>query len=165
MIWVVIGLLLLLIMLTGWRRKVRTSLKLVPTLPEVPVHRGADLLPPVPVTYVVTTQAGDWLQRVAAHGLGNRAAANVTVSSWGVVIERIGEPDIAIAAEDIVSIDIVSGMVGKYMGKEAMPCITWQLNGVILDTGVLPDHSADRQRLVDAINSLISTAQPTQEAS
>jgi hypothetical protein len=63
-----------LAMLAGWRRRAARQtreLGLPPLLP-TPVDPGAPLTDDADGVYVSTTTAGDWLDRVTAHGLGTR---------------------------------------------------------------------------------------------
>src|SRR5690606_10235624 len=74
------------LMWLGWRGKLKRQGS-VGELPQIPEGLGAAVIS-VPGQYVVTTSAGDWLDRLAVHGLGIRTPGVVTVHTGGVVIAR-----------------------------------------------------------------------------
>jgi hypothetical protein len=104
--------------------------------------------------YASTTTHGDWLDRIAAHGLGVRSNANVTVVGEGVFIAREAAPDLFIPAADLVGAELAPGIAGKVTGGEGVVLITWKLGEYTLDTGFHPRAKADRERIVEAVNAL-----------
>ncbi|MBD8077868.1 hypothetical protein [Cellulosimicrobium arenosum] len=175
-LWVVLGVVLLALVLTGRRRLARRTRGIVPAPPAVPgeADRGAVVLDPVDALYVVSTLAGDWLARVGAHGLGDRSRATVTVHDDGVHVARAGAPDLWIPADAVRAGALSPGMAGKFVGKDAIVVVTWQVPGdpvaatgtaasdapepVRLDTGLMPRHHDDVPRLLAALQDL---ADPT----
>jgi hypothetical protein len=104
--------------------------------------------------YASTTTHGDWLDRIAAHGLGVRSNAHVTVTGEGVFFAREAAADLFIPAADVVSAELAPGIAGKVTGGEGVVLITWRLGEYTLDTGFHPRAKADRERLVEAVNGL-----------
>ena len=177
-IWVVIGLLLLYLVLVGRKRVASRTKESVPEPPAVPAEVAASLsgalrsgpqpvLGPLEATYVSSTLHGDWLARVGAHGLGDRALSRVSVLPQGVVVERNGTSDLWIEASAIRSAQLAPGMAGKYVGADGLVVITWAVDGgpghddasgagrpVLLDTGLRTRHATDRGALVDAVRHL-----------
>lgn len=146
----------LLAMRLGWMRRAGRTGALVPDLPKVPGAEdlGRPAVTGVEVTYVSTTLAGKWLEPVAAHGLGARCAAMVSVHPEGVLIARRGAPDLFVAVEGLRGVRLADGIAGKVVGGRRIVVIGWQHQVMHLDTGVLPRHAADRERLVTALTAL-----------
>ena len=155
----------LIAMRVGWLRRAARTGALVPGLPTVP---GAEELGPpavadVAVTYVSTTLARRWLEPVAAHGLGARSAALVSVHPEGAVITRRGAPDIFLAAEGLRGVWLADGIAGKVVGGRRIVVIGWRHGSMNLDTGLLPRRASDRERLVAALTALSPTAARPEE--
>jgi hypothetical protein len=146
----------------GWRRRARASAAAVPALPAVPGDLGATRLGPLEATYVSSTTAGDWLDRVAAHDLGNRSAAQVEVHDAGVLLRRRGAADVFVPVDRLRAVGTAPGMAGKFVGGEGLVVLTWAPGpDRVLDTGLLVRHRQDRPALVAAVRALIP--QPEEE--
>lgn len=104
--------------------------------------------------YASTTTSGNWLDRIAAHGLGVRSNAWVEVDPAGVFIAREAAPDLFIPAADLRGAALAPGIAGKVTGGEGVLLITWQLGEHTLDTGFHPRSKQDRARLLEEINAL-----------
>lgn len=168
-IWVVVAALLLLGVLTGRRRLAGRTRTLVPEPPAVPAELGAALLGPLEATYVSSTLSGDWLARVGAHGLGDRAAATVSVHEAGVLVRRAGARDVFVPAAAVRGSGLAPGMAGKYVGADGLVVVSWEVPAdgdvpapVTLDTGLRTRYAADRARLVEAVRRL-APATPLKE--
>lgn len=161
-LWVAVGVVLLLLILGGRRRLTQRTGQLVPQPRAAPADLGAPRLGPLEATYVSTTLAGDWLARVGAHGLGDRAAATVTVHDAGVLVERAGAPTVFLPADALRGAGLAPGMAGKYVGADGLVVLTWlapsdgRVRAVELDTGLRTRHPADKSRLVDAVRHLLA---------
>jgi len=160
-----VGVLLLLGMWRGWRGVQARSADVVGDLPAVPTRDslGAARTEPVTGTYVSSTTGGDWLDRVAVRDLGHRSPALVQVFDAGVLVERTGAHDLFVPAGAVRGADRVPGMAGKYVGKDGIVVLRWDVadaHGATtrLDTGIRTQHKADRALLVDAMNSLVPQA-------
>lgn len=161
---VVLGLALLTGMAFGWRRLTRGATD-VPAPEHVP---GADALGAArtaafDATYVSTTRAGDWLDRVGAHGLGVRSAATVQVFDAGVVLRRRGAPDVFVPRAALRAVGTSGGMAGKVVGGEGLVVLTWtsapgpEDDPRGLDTGLRLRHPHQRDELRAAAQELIGT--------
>ncbi|MBC7551903.1 MAG: hypothetical protein H7269_13620, partial [Cellulomonas sp.] len=124
-----VGVVVHVAMRAGWRHRVIRSAAVVPALYPAPVSGdpvlGAPLTAPFDATYVSTTLASDWLDRVAAHGLGARSTAVVQVFDAGVLIERTGAPDLYLPAAAMRAAGTASGIAGKVVGHEGLVVPTW----------------------------------------
>jgi hypothetical protein len=138
----------------------------VTSLPSVPSELGAARLAPVDATYVSTTRAGDWLDRVTTHDLGVRSPAQVGVFDAGVQITRQGATDLFVPTTALRGASGAPGMAGKVVGGEGLVVLTWQADPTDprgLDTGLRPKHAADRERLLAALTTLTPGQAPAQE--
>jgi hypothetical protein len=163
-ILVLVVVLVLAGMWLGWRGRRRRSATVVPALPTAPADLGAARLGPLDAVYVSTTRAGDWLDRVSAHGLGVRSPATVGVFDAGVRIGRTGAPDVFVPAGALRGATTAPGMAGKFVGGDGLVVLTWQADPDDprgLDTGLRPRHAADRPRLVEAVAALIDVTPGT----
>ena len=156
-----------LLMWRGWKKRQARQADL-PDLPAVPeevraaagaAEGGAET--GIDCIYVSTTSAGDWLDRIAVHQLGNRSQADVRVSPVGIWIARepFGAADIFIPAEAVRDVRLTTGMAGKYRRDEAIVVVTWKLGDRMLDSGLMPRGSTDE--LVGALeaNLAVSTTE------
>ncbi|HBH57938.1 MAG TPA: hypothetical protein DDY41_07280 [Arthrobacter bacterium] len=140
----------------GWRNRLRRQADVEP-LPAVPEAPG------VPVAgaegqYVASTTAGDWLDRIAVHSLGIRTNAVLTVYAHGVLFDRTGAPALYIPAGSLTAVRQESGMAGKFVEKDGLLVLTWNLGTHELDTGFRTRRGADKDVLRDSLQQLIATA-------
>ncbi len=152
---VLVAVVLLMIGL-GWRNRLRRQADVEP-LPAVPEAPG------VPVAgaegqYVASTTAGDWLDRIAVHSLGIRTNAVLTVYAHGVLFDRTGAPALYIPAGSLTAVRQESGMAGKFVEKDGLLVLTWNLGTHELDTGFRTRRAADKDVLHDSLQQLIATA-------
>ncbi|MDQ0801081.1 hypothetical protein [Arthrobacter sp. SLBN-112] len=140
----------------GWRNRLRRQSD-VEQLPPVPAAPGE----PAAVAegqYVATTTAGDWLDRIAVHGLGIRTNATLAVYPHGVLYERSGAPALYVPAASLTGVRQDSGMAGKFVEKDGLLVLAWTLGKHELDTGFRTRRAADKDVLYQALQELISSA-------
>lgn len=137
---------------------------------------GADEVPGSVVraegTYVSTTTAASRLERVAVEGLGNRARATVAIRRGSpdelIRFERQGESDVVIPRSRLVDVRRDRGMAGKFVGANRLLVVRWKADDeAIYETGFLPRHRADLERLESALwwhqaGSSITADEPAQ---
>lgn len=139
------------LMRRGWlaRQRRQSDLPAPATSAELgDVLAGADGM------YVVTTGAGDWLDRIAVHGLGVRTDAGLTVHPGGVLIARRGAADIVIPAGDLESVSTTSGMAGKFVERDGLLVLTWRLGPRRVDTGFRARRAGEQTTLIEALLTL-----------
>jgi len=120
------------LMLWGWRRRVRRQQQAIAPLAPVPggLAQGAARH----AKYVATTTGGDRYDRIAAHGLAFRGSATVSAGADGVLVERDGEADIWIAAERIVGIDRATWAIDRVVEGDGLHLVRWRHGDRELDT-------------------------------
>lgn len=141
----------------GWRRRSRRQRDL-PAPATAPQDPGAVVLEPREGVYVSTTTAGDWLDRVVAHGLGRRSACEVGVFAAGVSVAREGEDVLWLPADRLLRVRRERGMAGKYVDREGLVVLTWLLgpgDDLEVDTGLRLRHDADADALVAALAGVL----------
>lgn len=151
-----------LLMWRGWKKRQARQADVL-ELPEPPL--GAELGDSYGCVYVSTTSEGDWLDRIAVHGLGERSNADVFVGPVGVYIERRpnGASDIFIPADTVRGVRLATGMAGKYLRDEGLVVITWQHGDRTLDTGLKPRFGTDELvRALEAHFAVSATERPSE---
>ena len=142
------------LMLRGYRRRAGRQAD-VPVPASVP-PAAVDPDEGIEGVYGSTTTHGDWLDRIAVHGLGVRSNAWAAVTGEGVFFAREAAPDLFIPAADLVSAELAPGIAGKVTGGAGVVLVTWRLGERTLDTGFHPRAKAERERLVEAVGNLIN---------
>lgn len=140
----------------GWRRRAGRWSDVGLDLAAVPAGLEA-IFGPVEATYVATTPADAPLERVAAHGLGVRAPAEVSVGADGVLLRRAGAADLYLPADRLVDATTADGIAGTALGRGRLVLVRWRTAGRVLQTGVLPRHDDDRAPLTEAVNRVVRT--------
>jgi hypothetical protein len=109
-------------------------------------------------TYVSTTAAGHWLDRIAAHGLGTLSKATVASDAQSLQIRRSGARGFRIPADALVGVRRERGIAGKVRDPGGVVVITWRLGGHELDTGFRPDHKVDLGQVERSVVDLMDGA-------
>lgn len=154
--WVV-GLLLFVALLywlmrQGWKRR-GTLQGDLPELPAAPADPGEPLLR-MTGSYHGSTTAGQWLDRIVAHGLGTRSRAEVTLTEQGVDVVRPGARDFFVPAGQLRGARLEKGIAGKVLVEGGLLVITWQHGDRTLDSGFRSDSAAEHAAWVERITSL-----------
>jgi hypothetical protein len=137
----------------GWRGRMRRQDGLAAP-PEVPGALGEPMLR-VGGQYVTTTSARDWLDRIAVRQLGIRTNADLSVHPEGVLFDRAGAPALFIPADSLDGVRLESGMAGKFVEKDGLVVLSWQLGDTAVDTGFRTRAAADKALLVRALEDLM----------
>ncbi len=140
----------------GWRNRLKrqADVEQLPSVPEAP----GEPLTSAEGQYVASTTGGDWLDRIAVHGLGIRTNATLAVYRHGVLFDRAGAPALYIPAASLTGVRLDSGMAGKFVEKDGLLVLTWMLGAHELDTGFRTRRAADKNVLFEALQQLISSA-------
>ncbi len=154
--WVV-GLLLVIVLLywlmrEGWKWRGLLQSDL-PELAQVPADPGEPRLT-MAGRYHGSTKAGQWLERIVAHGLGVRSRADVTLTDAGLTVRRPGARDFHVPTSALRGARLDKGIAGKVLTEGGLLVITWQLGDSAIDSGFRSDHAAEHAAWVAAINDL-----------
>jgi hypothetical protein len=156
--WVVgLGLFVALVywlMREGW--KWRSTLQGdLPELPTVPDEPG-----PVKLTmsgrYHGSTTAGQWLDRIVAHGLGTRSRAELTLTDAGLDVVRPGAADFFVPVAALREARLDKGIAGKVLTEGGLLIVTWAHGGKLIDSGFRSDHAAEHNEWVEILNDMIN---------
>lgn len=146
----------LLMIRAGWRNRLRrqSDVDRLAQVPEAPGQATAQ----AEGQYVATTTGGDWLDRIAVHGLGIRTNATLAVYPHGVIFDRAGAPALYIPAAALTDVRQESGMAGKFVETDGLLVLAWLHGRHELDTGFRTRRAADKDVLLTALRNLISSA-------
>ncbi|MEV6105480.1 hypothetical protein AB0M28_12310 [Streptomyces sp. NPDC051940] len=153
--WVV-GLLLFValcywLMRQGWKWR-GTLQSDVPPLAEIPARTGGPRLT-LTGRYHGSTTAGQWLDRVVAHGLGTRSRVDLTLTDEGLAVVRPGATDFFVPAARLRGARLDKGIAGKVLTEGGLLVITWEHGGKEYDSGFRSDRAAEHGDWVAALNN------------
>ncbi|WP_371568845.1 MULTISPECIES: PH-like domain-containing protein [Streptomyces] len=135
-----------------WRGTLQGDLPELPTAPDAPgpVRLGMS------GRYHGSTTAGQWLDRIVAHGLGARSRVELTLTDAGLDVVRPGATDFFIPREALREAVLGKGIAGKVLTEGGLLVVTWAHGERLIDSGFRSDHAAEHTDWVDAINSMIN---------
>ncbi|MDT9686711.1 hypothetical protein RND61_32300 [Streptomyces sp. TRM76323] len=163
-----VGVLLLFIALAYWLMrqgwKWRVSLQSdLPALPTAPKDPGEVTLA-LSGRYHGSTTAGQWLDRIVAHGLGTRSRAELALTGAGLEVVRPGATDFFVPADRLRGARLDKGIAGKVLTEGGLLVVTWAHGDQLIDSGFRSDRAADHPAWVTAINSLSTETTTTEGA-
>lgn len=140
----------------NWRRRVRRQ-----SWVELPPLPGKSFVPEQEflARYVASVATEDWLDRIAAEGLGVPGRAEVGVASSGVLLRREGALDLFIPAVDIQEVTSAKGIAQEVYERDGIVAITWRNGGRSITTGLRMPQSSDHVALIRAVRVLIGKAE------
>jgi hypothetical protein len=138
-----------------WRGTLQGDLPELPTAPSAP---GAARLT-MTGRYHGSTTAGQWLDRIVAHGLGTRSRVELTLTDAGLDVVRPGASDFFIPVGALREAVLGKGIAGKVLTEGGLLVVTWEHGGRLIDSGFRSDHAAEHGAWVDAINSMINKSE------
>jgi hypothetical protein len=159
--WVV-GLLALIalvywLMRRGWKR--RGSLQAdLPEPHKLPEHPGEPRLA-LTGRYHGSTTAGQWLDRIVAHGLGVRSRVELTLTDAGLEVVRPGATDFLIPLDAVRGARLDKGIAGKVLADGGLLVVTWEHGGTLVDSGFRSERAAEHNEWVSTLNHLINTTE------
>lgn len=147
----------------GWRARARRQSAVLADFPVPPAfaleedaERPKDLLEPATGVYVGSTMAGDWQNRIAIGDIGFRAAATMSLSREGLLIERTGASPLWIPTASLLAARTDRALAGKVMGIEGLFVVRWQLGDQQIDSGLRGDDKNSYAAWVDAVSALVA---------
>ncbi|MFJ2649347.1 hypothetical protein ACIO1C_21755 [Streptomyces sp. NPDC087420] len=156
--WVV-GLLLFVVLIYWlmrqgwkWRGSLQSDVPDLPTAPETPGEARLTLTG----RYHGSTTAGQWLDRIVAHGLGARSRVELTLTDAGLDVVRPGATDFFIPAAQLREARLDKGIAGKVLAEGGLLIVTWQHGDRLIDSGFRSDRSAEQAEWVGAIANVVT---------
>lgn len=140
-----------------WRGKLQSDLPALATIPEG--YADGEKLLTLTGRYHASTTAGQWLDRIVAHGLGTRSRVELTLTAEGLDVARPGAADFFVPAADLRGARTDKALAGKVLPEGGLLVITWALGDQLIDSGFRSDHSAEHPAWVEAVNHLTSTTE------
>lgn len=157
--WIV-GLLLFIalvywLMRQGWKWRGTLQGDLAP-LPQSPESPGEPKLT-MSGRYHGSTTAGQWLDRIVAHGLGTRSRVELTLTDAGLDVVRPGASDFFVPAKALREARLDKGIAGKVLTEGGLLIVTWAHGDKLIDSGFRSDHAAEQAEWVTTLNDMIKT--------
>ncbi|MCX4450252.1 hypothetical protein [Streptomyces sp. NBC_01789] len=140
-----------------WRGNLQSDLAAPATVPDG--YADGEKLLILSGRYHASTTAGQWLDRIVAHGLGTRSRVELTLTADGLDVARPGAADFFVPAADLRGARTERALAGKVLPEGGLLVITWALGDRLIDSGFRSDHSAEHPAWVDAVNHLTSTTE------
>jgi hypothetical protein len=138
-----------------WRGTLQSDLPAPPSAPEETGPAKLELSG----RYHGSTTAGQWLDRIVAHGLGTRSRAELTLTDRGLEVERPGASDFFIPTGALRGARLDKGIAGKVLTEGGLLVVTWELGDKLIDSGFRSDHAAEHTEWVDTLNHLIDNTE------
>ncbi|WP_016905505.1 hypothetical protein [Streptomyces xiaopingdaonensis] len=135
-----------------WRGTLQGDL---PELPSTPAERG-EVLRTASGRYHGSTTAGQWLDRIVAHGLGVRSRAELTLTAEGLDVRRPGAQDFFIPLAQLRDARLDKGIAGKVLAEGGLLVVVWQHGERLLDSGFRADRAAEHPAWVAELHTLLA---------
>ncbi len=153
---VVLAVLLIGLMVWGWRRRVKRDARLIAPSGDIPA--AAQLLATFTGLYVATTTHGTALNRLAVRGLAFRAKATVLVTDAGVALDLAGTDRIFLPASRLVSVDQATVAIDRVVEREGLTRLSWRIDDETVVDSYLRPQEASARALADAISPILPAA-------
>ncbi|MFQ6143251.1 hypothetical protein ACLMNJ_09230 [Streptomyces seoulensis] len=136
-----------------WRGTLQSDLPELPGAPEEPGEARLTMTG----RYHGSTTAGQWLDRIVAHGLGTRSRVELTLTDAGLDVVRPGAPDFFVPAARLRGARLDKGIAGKVLTEGGLLIVTWAHGERLIDSGFRSDRAAEHTEWVQALTSMIET--------
>ncbi|WP_030321516.1 hypothetical protein [Streptomyces sp. NRRL B-3229] len=135
-----------------WRGTLQGDLPELPTAPDDPGPARLTMSG----RYHGSTTAGQWLDRIVAHGLGTRSRVELTLTDAGLDVVRPGATDFFVPRAALREAVLGKGIAGKVLTEGGLLLVTWAHGERLIDSGFRSDRAAEHTEWVDAINTMIN---------
>uniref|UniRef100_A0AAU1UHZ2 PH domain-containing protein n=1 Tax=Streptomyces sp. NBC_00119 TaxID=2975659 RepID=A0AAU1UHZ2_9ACTN len=136
-----------------WRGTLQGDLPPLPAAPSAPGPARLELSG----RYHGSTTAGQWLDRIVAHGLGTRSRVELTLTDAGLDVVRPGATDFLIPVAQLREARLDKGIAGKVLTEGGLLIVTWGHGDKLIDSGFRSDHAAEQAEWVETLNNVIDT--------
>ncbi|MFG2208015.1 hypothetical protein [Streptomyces sp. NPDC048638] len=141
-----------------WRGRLQGDLPELPSAPDDPGERHRTLSG----RYHGSTTAGQWLDRIVAHGLGTRSRAELTLTDQGLDVVRPGAQDFFVPVAALRGARLDKGIAGKVLTEGGLLVVTWAHGDKEIDSGFRSDRAGEHAAWVEALNTLSPTTSSTE---
>lgn len=149
-------LVLLALMLIGWRRRQRSQANM--PRPLMLPDDAAEATLTAAAFYVATTVVGEPLNRIAVAGLGYRARATVGVADDGVRLAIPGQSTILIPAAAIRAVERATWTIDRAVEEDGLTLVRWTLGeedaAIDVDSYLRISDPASADQFFDAAQQL-----------
>ncbi|MFD5655658.1 hypothetical protein [Streptomyces sp. NPDC127039] len=135
-----------------WRGTLQGDL---PELPGAPDEPGPAKLN-MSGRYHGSTTAGQWLDRIVAHGLGTRSRVELTLTDAGLDVVRPGAADFFVPLAALREARLDKGIAGKVLTEGGLLVVTWAHGDKLIDSGFRSDQAAEHNEWVETLNDMIN---------
>jgi hypothetical protein len=142
-----------------WRGSLQSDLPELAATPEG--YADGEKLLTLSGRYHASTTAGQWLDRIVAHGLGTRSRVQLTLTEQGLDVVRPGAADFFVPAAALREARLDKGIAGKVLPEGGLLIITWAHGDKLIDSGFRSDRCAEHSAWVEAIDQLTRTTEGT----
>ncbi|MFD7132564.1 hypothetical protein [Streptomyces sp. NPDC059894] len=142
-----------------WRGTLQGDLPALPTVPDDPGPARLSMSG----RYHGSTTAGQWLDRIVAHGLGTRSRVELTLTDAGLDVVRPGATDFFVPAGALREAVLGKGIAGKVLTEGGLLVVTWAHGDKLIDSGFRSDTAAEHNEWVDTINAMIKKTETQTE--
>ncbi|MFG3074958.1 hypothetical protein [Streptomyces sp. NPDC048225] len=143
-----------------WRGTLQSDLPDLPTAPDTPGRARLTMSG----RYHGSTTAGQWLDRIVAHGLGTRSRIELTLTDAGLDVVRPGAADFFVPVAVLREARLDKGIAGKVLTEGGLLVVTWAHGDKLIDSGFRSDHAAEHSEWVDTLNDMINNKTETEGA-
>ncbi|MCQ4203741.1 hypothetical protein ACFW5W_23300 [Streptomyces sp. NPDC058783] len=135
-----------------WRGTLQGDLPALPAAPDAPGRARLTMSG----RYHGSTTAGQWLDRIVAHGLGTRSRVELTLTDAGLDVVRPGAADFFVPVAALREARLDKGIAGKVLTEGGLLVVTWAHGDKLIDSGFRSDHAAEHNEWVDTLNDMIN---------
>ena len=125
LIMVGVALLLLLLVLLAWRRRVRRDAGLRAPLG---IPEDAEIRERRPILYVATTRHDEPLERLAITPLAYRARGEAVRTDRGLALSIDGAPVVFLPSEQLISVDRSQWTIDRVVEPGGLVRVTWRVD-------------------------------------
>ncbi|MFC9106343.1 MULTISPECIES: PH-like domain-containing protein [Streptomyces] len=135
-----------------WRGTLQGDLPELPGAPDAPGPARLSMSG----RYHGSTTAGQWLDRIVAHGLGTRSRVELTLTDAGLDVVRPGANDFFVPVAALREARLDKGIAGKVLTEGGLLVVTWEHGDKLIDSGFRSDHAAEHNEWVETLNDMIN---------
>ncbi|MDV6290257.1 hypothetical protein EF913_17115 [Streptomyces sp. WAC04189] len=135
-----------------WRGTLQGDLPELPGAPDAPGPARLSMSG----RYHGSTTAGQWLDRIVAHGLGTRSRVQLTLTDAGLDVVRPGANDFFVPVAALREARLDKGIAGKVLTEGGLLVVTWEHGDKLIDSGFRSDHAAEHNEWVETLNDMIN---------